>query len=214
MKYCHLFILCLLFATIANGQAKYSVHAGMGRHTSSRIGNEFYFETTPTLSPRMGFTIGGQVNLPLSKRIIYQSGLFYQGKATHYRITPTADYDLNKSLRIHYLSLNQNALFRFWGNKQQGLYAGAGLYGAIALGGLFNDKVITNMGTTNMGGSMKFEAGSNAYYRIFDAGGNLLLMGQHKKWQATLQLSHSVAPYIKPEKIRFTSLFLMLGYEF
>lgn len=213
MKYCHLLILSLLFATIAKGQAKYSVHAGIGYHSSNQIAKVIFYENPPTLSPRMGFTIGGQINLPLSKRIIYQSGLFYQGKATHYRITPTADYGLNRSLRIHYLSLNQNALYRFWGNKQRGLYAGAGLYGAIAMGGKFNDEVITIMGPTNMGGSMKFEAGTNAYYRMFDAGGNLLLMGQHKKWQATLKLSHSVAPYIKPEKIRFTSLFFMLGYE-
>jgi hypothetical protein len=213
MKYCHLLILPLFFATIAKGQAKYSVHAGISHHNSNQIGEVLFYEATPTFSPRMGFTIGGQINLPLSKRVIYQSGLFYQGKATRYQIMPSTDYSLNRSLRIHYLSLNQNALYRFWGNKQRGLYAGAGLYGAIAMGGLFNDEVITNMGTTNMGGSMKFEAGTNAYYRIFDAGGNLLLMGQHKKWQATLQLSHSVAPYIKPEKIRFTSLFFMLGYE-
>lgn len=213
MKYPFTCILALLFAGAIHGQATLSFHAGLGYHFSQQIGKVLFYENPPTYRPRLGVAAGANLNMPLKKRGLYQLGLLYQDKATDYRTAPISDYGLQGSLRIHYLGLHQNALYRFWGNKQRGLYAGAGLYGAVALGGQFEEDVISMLGNTHREGGIRFGSGTDALFRRFDAGGNLLVMGQCKKWQATLQLSHSFVAYNKPEKVRFTSLSLMLGYS-
>jgi hypothetical protein len=212
MKRYHVLIATLFFTSHVCGQAKFSLHAGIGHNSSNQIGKVLFYENPPTYSPRLGFTVGANLNLPLNKRCRYQTGLFYAGKANHYNIPPFVDYGVDGSMRFHYLGINQNFLYRLLGDKQKGFYVGAGLFGSVALSGTYVEDVYTFLGKTHSEGSIKFETGANARFRRFDAGGNLLVMGQYKKWQATVQLSPSFAGYIKPEKIRFTSLFLMLGY--
>jgi hypothetical protein len=213
MKRCHVLIWSLFSVSAVCGQTKFSLHAGMGYHSSNQIGKVLFYENPPTYSPRLGFTVGANMHAPLGKNSMYQAGLFYQGKATGYNIPPSLNFGVEGELRFHYLSINQNFLHRVLGTKKQGLYAGAGLFGSVALSGSFEEEVLTLSGRIHSTGSIKFGTNSNARFRRFDAGGNLLVMGQYKKWQGTLQLGHSFAAYIKQEKIRFTSLFLMLGYE-
>jgi Outer membrane protein beta-barrel domain len=213
MKRCQVLIFALFSVNSVCGQAKLSLHAGMGHHSSNQIGKVLFYENPPIYSPRLGVAVGANINVPLHKRSMYQVGLFYQGKATDYNIPQSLSFAVDGTLQFHYLSINQNFLYRVLGTKKQGLYAGAGLFGSVALSGTFEEDVLTFSGRIHSTGSINFKNGNDVRFRRFDAGGNLLVMGQYKKWQATLQLSHSFAAYIKPEKIRFTSLFLMLGYE-
>lgn len=176
-----------------------------------------------------GFHAGVNVNIPMATDFYFQPGLLYTVKgANNEFFTPPlkASGDYTTTTKLSYIELPLNLLYRpQLGNGY--LLLGFGPYVAYGIGG----KETTQLNSTSFERPVEFENTvsswsdliSNAYYRPFDAGANILFgyelaMGAFIQMNAQLGLLN-----IKPEyewisddqsTYKNTGFSFSLGYRF
>lgn len=176
-----------------------------------------------------GFHAGVNVNIPMATDFYFQPGLLYTVKgANNEFFTPPlkASGDYTTTTKLSYIELPLNFLYRpQLGNGY--LLLGFGPYVAYGIGG----KETTQLNSTSFERPVEFENTvsswsdliSNAYYRPFDAGANILFgyelaMGAFIQMNAQLGLLN-----IKPEyewisddqsTYKNTGFSFSLGYRF
>ena len=176
-----------------------------------------------------GFHAGVNVNIPMATDFYFQPGLLYTVKgANNEFFTPPlkASGDYTTTTKLSYIELPLNLLYRpQLGNGY--LLLGFGPYVAYGIGG----KETTQLNSTSFERPVEFESTvsdwsdliSNAYYRPFDAGANILFgyelaMGAFIQMNAQLGLLN-----IKPEyewisddqsTYKNTGFSFSLGYRF
>ncbi len=206
--------IALFLSAAVCGQQQYSIHAGITSNTVNGEPVMIRYGTGPDYLRRSGFVIGVSLRTRLWKKLWYEAGLFYMSKNNRNVYELPGFYKGSIKEWFDYLVLSHNLLLELHVGKKTSFTAGAGFFTAIALGGRYRlsrfDYFSGGMGTES--GNLEF--GSNdGGYRRGDVGGNLLLRGQHKRLQLTAQFSTSFLAYNLPEKLRFNTLAVMLGYS-
>jgi hypothetical protein len=197
----------------AIAQTKLSLHVGMA-HSDANGGARRSFGNPVCYTGRNGLVAGANLQLACGKKITYEPGIFYMGKTVRYYLAPVADYGYRGHEYLHYLTLNQNMVLQCWRSGHLAVSAGAGLYGAMALGGTYARAYYNDIGTSSYEtGRLSFGNSDDHRYRRFDLGANMMLRVQYRQWQVTAQLSPSLADYNRFHEARLHSTLLMLGYR-
>lgn len=205
--------LSVLITLAVQAQVKWSLQTGIVHTNGIQVETPF-FENDPVFGGRTGFVVGANLQIPMGKKWAYEPGLFYMGKTLRYRTSNVFDFSMEGNDQLHYGVLSQNLLLRLWAKHHTQVSIGAGLYGAVAMGGSYTRNLILFGGTGSESGSLPIGTTQSDRYRRFDVGGNLLLRVQYRQWQITAQFSPSITDYDRDGEIRLKSLALMLGYEF
>jgi hypothetical protein len=138
-----LLIACLLLSGTAPAQVGFGVEGGMGLATMRFAPSQYPIRyTSGDASGIVGYKIGAIIDVPMQKRMYFQSGLFYARKGAvnkfGYYFNDSFNTAVRQELYLHYVDLPIQVLFKS-GQQGKGRFTlGLGAVLAYAVGGQMN----------------------------------------------------------------------------
>ena len=165
------FLSLLLLAGIATVNAqdiKFGINAGVT--FASQKGKTSGVSITS--DSRAGFTVGGQVDVPLGSSFVFQPGLSFTQKGGKFDLT-FMDYKLESNTSLNYLELPLNFLYQ--ANAGTGkFFAGAGPSLAFGLGGKAKNTETENGVTLKSEEDINFGNKEDDDFKPLEIGANIL----------------------------------------
>ncbi len=227
-----LFALCLSFKT-GFAQIKPELFIGYNITNQLNIGSlpfkdyNSYSMAYGTNSPIHTFLAGAGVEIPLNKKWFLEPAILYFGNGTHLSeqtLNPGIDWYLNSTIRLYYLRIPVNLIYKINHGKSFQVFGGAGLYVARGLWGKENGELITEGGGTSsqiVDKNIKFSSGASysgivPNFNPYDFGYNMVAGVQWKQLKLTASISNGLTKAYSgyPNDMWNTAFSVSLTYQF
>jgi hypothetical protein len=202
MKKLTVLFLLGMFVSCGFAQSKYSITPEIGYNKTS------FYNTAQTTeivtAPLYGIELGGLVTKSGKKGLFIESGLFFEQKGSYQGRGYQALYGTNSNIKISYLQVPLNVgLHKNLKNKDWGILASVGVYGAYGISGSENGTSLGISGTSNINRNVTFVSSVTApnsnttYIKPLDFGYQAAVGASYKNLIAKIGYSrgfNSVSP--------------------
>ncbi len=149
------------------------------------------------------FHVGLGTEIPIGKKIFLEPSLLYYGNGSHISgqtYNPGPDWYLDVDIRLYYLHIPVNFIYKTELIRGIHVFAGAGLYFSRGIWGKENGQLITKgdgISSQNINNSTKFQNGistdwTNPTFNPYDLGYNVLGGIEWKQFQLTSSISNGL----------------------
>lgn len=185
-------VLCLIAVT-SFGQLKMGIEAGLNiSQFSDKGNNQQYYH----LSNINTFQAGIAVEEKLKKHIFLQTGLYYAQKGGNKFTTQLASDGSSTTLRLNYLQIPLNLVYKFKLTSSLTALAGAGLYESMGISGTDKGTNTDISGTSPVNNKVDFSDNTSfvdngkTYIKPFETGYNVLVGLEWDKFQFKVTMSN------------------------
>ncbi|HXB30722.1 MAG TPA: outer membrane beta-barrel protein [Puia sp.] len=204
-------IFCALLFSFTTGFGQVSLEAIMGYNdvNLSNIGmlpfKNYEYNSGVSLQYSLinSFHVGLGTEIPIGKKIFLEPALLYFGNGSHISgqtYNPGPDWYLDVTIRLYYLHIPVNFIYKTNLFKAVQVFGGAGLYFSRGLWGKENGQLITKGGgisIQNVNNNTKFQNGvstdwTNPTFNPYDLGYNVLVGIEWEKFQLTSSISNGL----------------------